>query len=500
MDSVFKPKYLKILLAGLLLLYLYSLWGRVPDIDDAWLGESAFWQAKLGFVKSELMRGITSQENYLIVHHKLLTLQGAFFVKLFGFSLYSLKSIGLIYFILFLCEFYYYTVIRKKIFGSNVFIFSLILILSFPWVFQFSFTFRPEIMIMSLGFISYILLEETFSGSKKQLLYALLSGIFSGLCAAAHLNGLVVIGAGFILLLWNKKYIASLIFGMAAIITCSIYFYDFNEAYGFSYWLYQITQSPSLDSIPEYPLVFKPFINLLNEHQRFFHNPKIIIFSVFAFITIITGIKHIFKDHQNLLKYTSLLILLLGMLAMHKTRKYMLIYYPYLVIMISITFSALLEKKLELPGFLNKIGFNNIKRTLIILLIVFVISGFYYNLQTSTMKFTSGQNRSITEEYFRGSPKDANIIAPLTFIFNEIEYYNRIQGEVCYTELQKSDPDIYGKGFIKKAMEFDIDFIILTPLYREKLGLHDLSKGTEIGPFIVDEDNEQYLILSRIGN
>lgn len=77
----------KLLVVVNLLLYVYSLWQRQPDVDDAWIGEHAYWLVKNGFVKSDLMYGITSQEIRQIVHHKLFTLNGALFVKTFGFSL-----------------------------------------------------------------------------------------------------------------------------------------------------------------------------------------------------------------------------------------------------------------------------------------------------------------------------------------------------------------------------------------------------------------------------
>ncbi len=45
---------IKCLLLLVFLLFLYSLIGRMPQADDAWLGEHAYWQTKLGYVKSEI--------------------------------------------------------------------------------------------------------------------------------------------------------------------------------------------------------------------------------------------------------------------------------------------------------------------------------------------------------------------------------------------------------------------------------------------------------------
>src|ERR1035437_1698398 len=104
---------LKICLLFISGLLVYSFYHKCVNIDDCWLGEHAYWLSKLGFVKSELMRGITNQEGRFLCHHKFLTLNGALFINILGFSVYSLKLVSLIYFSLFLIVFYKFT---KKIF------------------------------------------------------------------------------------------------------------------------------------------------------------------------------------------------------------------------------------------------------------------------------------------------------------------------------------------------------------------------------------------------
>ena len=84
-------KYLQFFLGSTILLFIYSLIHRIPDVDDGWIGDLAYFQAKLGYAKSELMRGITMLEIRHVCHHKFLTIQGGWFVNLFGWSLYTLK-------------------------------------------------------------------------------------------------------------------------------------------------------------------------------------------------------------------------------------------------------------------------------------------------------------------------------------------------------------------------------------------------------------------------
>ena len=110
-------------------IFLYSLWERSPDIDDAWIGVDAYTLAKDGYVHNDLMRGINKQEELFVVHHKLLNLHGALFIKSVGFSLYTLKSVSLVYFLLFIFLFYFYSVRWKRLFKRNDFLFSMVIIL-----------------------------------------------------------------------------------------------------------------------------------------------------------------------------------------------------------------------------------------------------------------------------------------------------------------------------------------------------------------------------------
>ncbi len=492
---LFERKWLLTVLFLLVLTYLASIPGRSPDIDDAWIGEHAYWLNEAGYVKSELMRGITDQEDYLIISHKLLVLHGAAFIELFGFSLYSLKSVSLIYFIIFLFIFYYYAVRIRKILSFNEWLFSMILFFSFPWIFKYSFLFRPEIMIMTFAFTSFIFLENYLKKGRGSAVYLIPAGLVSGLAVATHLNGVVVTGAGFLLLLLNRKWTGSIIFGIFSVVTISIYFFDFNADYSFSWWYYQFSSNPALDSINGIPAYLQPLVNLLKEHQRFFHNPKIIIFSALLIVTLFVGGKRIWKDYPRLSLFTLLLFILTAMTAVHKSRQYMLVYFPFLVIMISKVFSWMHQR--DISKF--KVGSQKtISILLYALIIIFIGGSAYYNFQLTLNKFNPVANEQITNKYLgQENLEGTNIIAPMTFIFNEIEDLGRIHGEVCYTELQKEDPGIYGSGFLKKANDFDIEFIYLTPYYRHQLGMDDYEEGKSLSGWTVETNDNSGIYLLR---
>jgi hypothetical protein len=387
------------------------------------------------------------------------------------------------------------------IFNRQEFLFAILLIFAFPWTFKYSFLFRPEILLMCFAFLSFVLIERYLKPTGGRSVYLIPAGLISGLAVATHLNGIVVTGAGFLLLLVNRKWSGAFIFGFSSLLTTAIYFFDFNPDHSFNWWYYQFSSSPALDSIDGIPFYLQPFVNLIKEHQRFFHNPKIIIFSLFLLAILLSGGKKFWQQYRQISLYTILLAVLTAFIAVHKSRQYILIYFPFLVIMISKIYFWVMQ------GEIRQFKAAKLKFTLyslLVLLLLFLSGSAYYNIRLLSQKFSARSNALITQEHLKGhSLENTNIIAPMTFIFNEIESIGRIHGEVCYTEMQKADPEIYADGFLAKADEFDIDFIHLSPYYRTKLGLGNYLEGSIYGENWLTKRNDDtgiYLIKLKPNN
>ena len=485
----------KIFLAGGILLFLYSLWHRIPDIDGAWIGENAYWLAKTGYAKSELMRGITSQETLTVIHHKLFNLTGALSIKLFGFSVYTLKSISLFFFIVLLALMNQYSKSTNLTFSKSDRILLFILMLYFPWVFKYSFVYRPEIMITTLGFAAYVLLEKVITGHKKKNAFAWFSGLLIGLAIATHLNGIVIAASAVTLLLWNKQYKTLVPLLTGIVMGAAIYFYDFFGTDYFSFWYYQFFNSPTVKDVHEYPIWVEPIINLLSEHMRYFHDFKIIVFTLFMIAAFLTGFKYAYRNHKTLTRFTVLMFVFTGMLTIHDTRKYIILNLPYILLLIVIIMKALREGKINIFKF--KINAKQAYQITFGLMMIYLLVSFGYDFYYSLQKFTPLQNRKISLKYAGSNIAKTNVVAPLTFIFNEIEYYNHIQGEVCYTEFQKAEPDLKGVKFLEKAESYGNSLLIITPYYQHLLGIDDFKKGKRYGDFVVKEKNPKHIILVK---
>jgi len=461
MNSENKMKYhiIKLLLLATILLFLYSLINRPPDDDDAWFGEHAYSQSKLGFVKSELMNGITYMNDRFLCHHKLLTLQGAFLINIFGFSVYTFKIISLIYLSIFIILFYFHTYIKR--FTPLEFWLSLLLFFANNLIFNWSFTFRPEIAVMTLGFISYLFIVKVLNNNQRSYLFAGLGGLFAGLCVSTHLNGLIFPIAGVLLLLWNKKYFQSIVFGFSTIPTILIYFYDFTSKFNLKFWLYQLNNTPSHDRLSDLPFGVSYLMNLLNEHMRFFHSPIEISFSILFIVVFIIAFKHL-KTHLNMMRYLFILIIFIAVFSLHKTSKYIILYLPYLIILTTLSLKHIFSKDNSDTIFFKKINFKIVKLFTLTILAIYLIVNTFFNIQVAKKKWSTDENKYLVRTYINENTNKCRIVAPMTFIFNEIDCFKSIQCELCYSEMQKSDKTIYGKGFLNRTNFFKIDYIILS--------------------------------------
>jgi len=451
--------------------FVYSWWQAAPGIDDAWLGEHAYWLAQKGFVKSELMHGITGQENRHIVHHKFFTIIGALFIKLFGFSSAVLKSISLISLIAFLVVFLRH--ISKNI-GILYAHLGFFLVLVNSLVFEFGFMYRPEILVMALGFGSYLLLNFSMRSTASSK-HVLIAGFLAGLAASTHLNGLIYIGAGAGILLWFKSYKRIPGFLLTSILGFSVYFFDFTKEFNYNYWLYQINDSPAIYQDTSMPSILHLLKKILDEQMRFFHSPKEVFFSTLILLSIILNRKEMMK-HRILMLYTGLLILGLSILSVNKTSKYLLLYLPFLLLLFIHSFHDIFQG-------LVTINPNKLKRRAIILaIVIYVFSNFYYDFQIAQNKFNPQVYRNLSLKYIKENTLQVNILAPMTYIFNEIKYFNRIQSDLSYADLQQNSKAHKKINFLSYANNLNMDYLFISDEYAERFGIKN-SSSDQLGQY-----------------
>lgn len=481
---------IKLAFVILLLLFIFSLWQRVPDVDDAWIGEHAYWLSEKGYVKSELMHGITSQEDRHIVHHKLFTLNGLVFIKCFGYSLYTLKSVSLLWFAVFMFVFFKY--IKTK-FDSKIAWMAMLFLLTNAFIFQYSFVYRPEMMVMTLGFLSFICIEKYLKNENYKFL--ILGGLTAGLAASTHLNGLIYIAAGSLVLFWKKKPMPALIVLISSLPGIAVYFYDFTSKYNLAYWFYQLNDSPALHKSTVVPSSVIYLMKILNEHLRFFHSPKEIILSLLLIFAVLINFKYL-KNKTIYLHYLILLIVLLSLISVHSTSKYLLLYLPVITIVIITSLNKLFSENIEVTRF--KLNLSKQKLIALVLIILFFGTHLSYDAMISSDKYDTAKNAEITNKYFSENTKQLAILAPMDFIFNELPSYGRIQGDLSITEMRK-DCVIKSDEFFNLIDSLNINGMILSNEYLQKFGLNTLtSEEYTKRDFSLAGKQDGYTILKRI--
>lgn len=472
----------------LLMAFSLSLPDRKPHIDDAWLGEHSYWLHKDGQVKSKLMTGIADSEQRLLLHHKLFSLQGAGVIALFGFRLPWLKAVSLLYLLL--------TVWLLYLLQKNLGIFRhkaswpllLLILMSNPLIFEYGFVFRPETMLMFLGLLSYYFLRRADAGKKRPFAMVLLSGMLAGLALTTHLNGAVFVAAGFLLLLFQIRIVPAMLFAFGAVLTTSLYFYDFRSLGDFSLWYNQLTFIPS--GAPEMHFLLKPLYNLSAEHMRYLHSPKEIILSLLLTAALLSNFRKLWQQQRPLLLYTMLLMLSLAALALNKTSKYLIPLLPYFLMILLLSVEQLLNT--DPAKAFRRFGW--------VLSVYFLVSVFY-NLQIVRSKHAPTLNKQIREVFAGTDSREMKVLAPMEFIFNEIDHFETVISIMSYGEQQKLDPQLQAENLLLKAWSQGIDLILLRDEDEVRFGLEKFGMYERVGGFRkVFEDNKLIVWRAEHGN
>ena len=201
---------------------------RTENFDDAWFGELAYFLATEGIIRSNLFADMLGWGDRVLITHKLWVICTALWIKLWGFSLYVVKTVGLPFLLLQIFLFHRYS--RK------IWLLAAVFYLTCGVVGRYVFVSRPEIAMAAFGFLSWYALQ-TFR-EKQQWRWILLASISAGITALFHLQGAIFMAAGALWLLWCREYRAWFLYCFLSFATFLFYFtdvilYDAWDAYLF---------------------------------------------------------------------------------------------------------------------------------------------------------------------------------------------------------------------------------------------------------------------------
>jgi hypothetical protein len=462
-QSLFKPLNLYIVMIIYMAFYITTLYHRFIQIDENWFGEQAYWLANEGVVKLKSMPGILDFDMHMYLYHKLLVWLGAIIVQLTGWSVFHFKFITLGVYIFFFFILFRFYKNNKDWYSFQHFLLTAALIMMIPILLQQSFIFRPEIFVMTSGFVSYFFLDKYLSHNNiKWLVWA---AFFSGITFLITLNALIFPVAGFILLLIKRKYKALFIFSLVCGAVAMLFTVDLWQKDHFQVFMYQLNHWPTRkfgETYFNYPGGFfiSKLMNLLNEHQRFFWSERVMAFSALFLIAYFFNFNWLRKNHSSLFIYTTTLILALNLTGSHIAERYLIFYYPFMAIITAL-------------GMMNFKG-NNIRYLKYVYIMLVIFNGITLVKQFRFVYKENENTALIGKEIFSKLPdRNAKVFAPWKFIYNSIGERNIIS----YQALQYYQEDLPQK----------MDQASFTLLLKDKYSVRYLILDSDITR---DEEND----------
>ncbi|WP_020530634.1 ArnT family glycosyltransferase [Flexithrix dorotheae] len=476
---------------SIVILFLISIPNRETGMDESLFAEQVFMFGKDGvWLKTYLFNGMgldfeTRQYHY----HKFFILLGVLFVQIFGYSIYTFKAIPL----LFLIGFTFLAKAYLKKFGKEtttnlniIWLIWMVILLFQHEVFMFSFYYRPEIILMTIGFSSFYFLEKWVSS--QDLKYLIFSAIFAGLSAFTHLNGLIFIFAGFILLLNKKKYKEILYFMPISGLTAAFYLFDIWHPADFLAFLDQFRNDYVLEK--EDFSIFTPFIKIFREHKRFFHDYEEAFYSSLLILCLIFNFKYLKENHSNLLVYYLALVIGLAGLSHGTTSKYALLHLPFASFIIAVSLYRILALE---------------KWQQVVLIIAFwgaIFSHLYNDLGHT---FNKRDITAINEHISSYLPKEEQrVLADDIFVFNQIKnhHINGLHGFMWYYKFKvRKEPT--PEDFFNFAEKHNNQYIVLYPesFNDELMGMmqkKDIVENKNYFGYGLLEKNEEFVILKKL--
>lgn len=454
---IFSVKTIYALLFVGVLLFLISMWNRYPHIDDMWYGEQAFFLAHDGVVKLETMDGILNFSKRMFVYHKLHVIAGAIVTYIFGWSVFPFKYLTLTIYIGAFATLYSYHKKNEQKLPWLVFLLASTLIFLNPNAFLYAFMFRPDIMVMTLGFLTFYFIDRFLLEGENKWIFC--SGICAGLAFFTHLNGIIFPVAGFLLLSYFKRYKALPFFFFSSAIVASLYFFDLWQEGHWEAMIYEFKNYPLLKFGSRQLTGLKGFMliritSFLEEIKRFFWSDHVYAFSILFFIAVIFNFKYLYNHFRSLLVYVTLIIIGMGLLVFTKSPHYLLYYYPYMAIITAIGIIRSIEQK---------------KRFLMVVYAAgFVLQ--FYHLHYQFLKIFN-RNGDFVEKHRRAlshiPDQNARIMVPYEYIYNTLTEYDLINfSGISYYQADLGHDMSQGE-FFKRAIDLNVKYIVLDKEFYE---------------------------------
>ena len=439
--------------------FLASLPNRFAHLDDAWLGEQAYWLAREGVVRSELFRGFLGYEERIFVFHKLFVPQGALAIEGLGWSRSSVKLVSLPWFGATLALLLAAVRSRSRAAvpgeprtdssdaatGAGTAAWVGLLFVAHPLVVDYAYTFRPELCLSTFGLVSCLALLRHLSTRGRGSVAAIaVAAVAAGLGFLVHMNGFVFIGAGLAVLLAHRRWREAVLFATVAAALAALYGLDAWRAGSWEVLVRQFGSDPSLDE-RDFSAAGS-LLKLLGEPRRWFRHGEDVALSALVATALAVGGRRLLNEQRTLLLYTISAIVLLGLTAQSKTPKYGVPLYPQLMLLVGAGLGAARS-----GGVVRRRAFVAVAA--LFLVVCGSRSWRYFQ--------RNGDEPARHARLLADVDAQAPVVADLTFAFDELERHT-LRGLWAYRVRAEARGEELGlEGLLEEARADGVRFVVL---------------------------------------
>jgi len=460
---------------------LLTLIHRRENYDDAWFGELAYFLATEGVIRSELFADMLGWGDQVLMTHKLLVVLTALWIKIWGFSLWTVKTVALPFVAMQVFLFYRYC--------RQSWMLCALLYLTCGVIVRYTFVSRPEIAMAVLGFLSWQSLQQFREHGGVRWL--LLAGMSAGATALFHLQGAVFMSAGAVWLLWSRQLRGAVIYSAVAFGTFLLYFTDVVLSDAWDAYLFQIANDPATTALRSFS---EKLFNLAEIPKILLHSGGEIPLTLLTFGCLFLRWKSKLNA-SDLEKYLLVLALCFAVLANRVVHEYLILFVPFMIAFSAETlYRVAAERGTEAGGL-----FPKTVRWMNVLVILYLVAGTAYdgkllsrNLQAEPLSERNARLGEIVGE------APTTVIAPINFIFGNIERHHII-GQGYYHHYHRYQAErLTPEVFFADAQRKGVRFVIFdnTPITMEYRPPEDLPE--QMGSYRLVHRDKRFRVYKKI--
>jgi hypothetical protein len=220
-------------------------------------------------------------------------------------------------------------------------------------------------------------------------------------------------------------------------------------------------------------------LQIANEQSRFLFTEKQIILTASLILALLFSNKKIKSAHPVLLQYTLVLIVGLAIICPSKSTKYLVLYLPFLYIMLT-------------EGWINTEA-SGIKKKILplrTLLVAGIAVSLFHSAKQISENVSNLYSGGLIAEHqmlaakIPGDHKSTTLLAPRVMVFNQIGKFKRL-GDIDM---------VAAENFRRYVSGSDIDYVIFNSKDREYLKLDQLLQQAD-SPLLIKDSTAHYLMV-----